>query len=132
MQKTEKALELVFLLHILHDFSRKTFLMLYSNNWPNFVFWLFFTSLDISQICFAIICFPEDDVVKFEIKLSFFTNLFYYMTKKIRKKVSKILRKQKKTETTSCWNYAQLHAGLVQLATQITKKRKYTVWFCHL
>ena len=39
-KKTKRGVELVSLLHFLHHFWRKIFLLLYSNNWPNFIFWL--------------------------------------------------------------------------------------------
>ena len=44
----EKSLGLVSLLHFVHDFSRQALLILYSINWPNFIFRLsLFTSWDI-------------------------------------------------------------------------------------
>ena len=36
----EKGLRIVSPAHFGYDFSRKTFLMLYSINWPNFIVWL--------------------------------------------------------------------------------------------
>ena len=41
-QKTERGLDLVSLLHFLHDFRRKIFLLLCSINWPNFICFLHF------------------------------------------------------------------------------------------
>ena len=38
--KLERCLELVFLSHLLHDFRRKDFLVLYSINWSNPIVWL--------------------------------------------------------------------------------------------
>ena len=36
----EKDLGIVSPLHLLYDFSRRMFLMLYSINWPNLISWL--------------------------------------------------------------------------------------------
>ena len=37
---SEKGLGLVYPPHFVYNFSRKTFLMLHSINWPNFIVWL--------------------------------------------------------------------------------------------
>ena len=37
---TEKGLEIVSPPHLVYDFSRKTFLTLYSISWPGFIAWL--------------------------------------------------------------------------------------------
>ena len=39
-KKTKRSLELVALLHFLHDFWRKIFLLIYSITWPNLIVWL--------------------------------------------------------------------------------------------
>ena len=38
--KIKRDLELVPLLHFLHNFRRKIFILLYSINWPSFIVWL--------------------------------------------------------------------------------------------
>ena len=39
-EKTKIGLELISLPHFWYDFFRKLFVMLYSSNWPVFLFWL--------------------------------------------------------------------------------------------
>ena len=53
----EKGLGIDYPSYFVYNFSRKMFLMLYSTNWPNFIFW------------FAIVSFPGCDVKNFEINL---------------------------------------------------------------
>ena len=63
----EKGLELIAPLLFVYDFSRKTFIMLYSINWSNFIL---FHGIK-SHICIVIICFPGYDVINFVINASF-------------------------------------------------------------
>ena len=78
----EKGLLLVSPTHIVYEFSRKIFLMLYSINWPNFIAW-FPLLLEILKImCIAIVCFPDCDEINFEINVIFLIKPFFYMTEK--------------------------------------------------
>ena len=54
--------------------------MHYSINWPYFIDWLrlLFEMLGNMRI---VICFPFNDIINFEIKLSFLIKPFSYMTK---------------------------------------------------
>ena len=81
----EKGLGLDSLPYVVCDFSRKIFLMLYYTNSPNFIAWLHFLPEILGNTCTIIICFPVDDVINFEINLSFL--IICYMTKKAREKV---------------------------------------------
>ena len=52
----EKNLGIVSLPHFVYDFSRKMFLMLYSNNWPNFIAGLPLLLEIMAYMCIAIVC----------------------------------------------------------------------------
>ena len=82
----EKALEIVYPPHFVHDFSTKMFLMLYSINWPNFNDWLPLLLEILVNMCIAIVCYPGCDVIKFKINLVFLIKPFLYITKKSRQK----------------------------------------------
>ena len=66
----------------MYDFSRKTFLMLYSINWSNFIIWLPLLLEILGNKCIAIVCFPGCDVINFENNLIFLIKPFFYITKK--------------------------------------------------
>ena len=66
----------------MYDFSRKTFLMLYSINWPNFIIWLPLLLEILCNRCIATVCFPGCDVINFENNLIFLIKPFSYITKK--------------------------------------------------
>ena len=68
--------------HLVCDFSRKIFLILYSNTQPKFIVWLLLLLEILGNIYFVIICFPVCNVINFEINLSFLIKLFSYVTKK--------------------------------------------------
>ena len=71
-----------------HDFWRKSFLKLYSINWPSFKFaWLLLVLEMLGNICIVIICFPVCEVMNFEINLSILIKPFSYMTKKSGPKI---------------------------------------------
>ena len=53
--------------HFVYDFSRKMFLMFYSINWPNVIVWLPLLLEILFNVCIAIVCFPDCDVINFEI-----------------------------------------------------------------
>ena len=55
-KKTKKALELVSLPHLLHDFWRQIFLLLYYFIWPNFNVWLPLLREILGNMCIAILC----------------------------------------------------------------------------
>ena len=62
-------------------FMRKTFLRLYSINWPNLLF-------EISDNIFIeTVCVPVSDVINFETYRRFLIKPFYYITKNIRTKI---------------------------------------------
>ena len=82
----EKGLGIVPLPHFMHDFLRKNFLMLNSINWPNFIVWLPFLRETLGNMCVAIVCFPDCDVINFEINLIHLIKPFSYMTKTSRQK----------------------------------------------
>ena len=90
----EIDLGIVFPPHFVYDFSRKICLMLYSINRPNFIVWLFLLLEILGNVCIATVCFPECDVINFEINFTFPINLFFYMIKTCRQK-SKYLESEK-------------------------------------
>ena len=75
-QTIERVLELVSLPHFLHDFWREIFLLLYSINWPNFIFWLLLLREILGNLSIVIICWLVCDVIDFEINLIFLTKPF--------------------------------------------------------
>ena len=85
----EKDLGVAFA-HSLHDFSRKIFLKLSSDeiSLPNFTSW------DIGQYAYSNYCFPSRKRHKFEINFSFLIKTFSYMTKQVRAKL-KYLKNEK-------------------------------------
>ena len=64
--KTKRGLKPVSLPHLLHDFSRKIFVTLYSINWPNFIVWLSLILEILGNMCIVIVCFPGFEVTNFE------------------------------------------------------------------
>ena len=84
---SEKGLGLVSPPHFVHDFSRKMFLMLLSINRPNFIVWLPLLLEILGNMFITIACWPDCDVIKFEIKLITLIKPFWYMTKKSRQKL---------------------------------------------
>ena len=82
----EKSLGKVSPPHFMYDFLRKMFFMLHSVNWPTFIAWLFLLLEILGNMCIAIVCFPDCDVINFEINLIFLIRLFFSLTKKSRQK----------------------------------------------
>ena len=73
----EKGLGIVSPPHVVHDFSRKMFLMLHSINWPNFIIWLSLPFKILGNVCIAIFCFPGCDVISIETNLIFLIKPFF-------------------------------------------------------
>ena len=67
--------------HFLHDFWREIFLTLYFVNWPNFIAWLSLLLKILGIMRIVIICFPDCDVINFELNLSFIIRSFFIETK---------------------------------------------------
>ena len=82
----KKSLGLVSPRDFVHDFSRKTFLILYSVNWSNFIVWLPFL-LEISgNLCIVIVCYSVCDVLNFEINVNFLNKPASCKTKNLERK----------------------------------------------
>ena len=112
-------MQLVFLPRFLHDFSRKIFIMLYSINWTNFIVWLpLHLEIFGNKMRIIIICFPVDDVMNLKTILSFFIDLFFYMTKNI-KKIFKYLKNEKKLYWSK-WNRLFYRAGVARQGEKMT------------
>ena len=82
----DKTLGLVSPPHFMSVLSI-VFLMLYSINWLNLIFWLPLLLEILSNMCIVIIviiCFPDYNAINFIIYFSFFIKPFFYMTKKFR------------------------------------------------
>ena len=77
-----KGLGIVSPPHFLYNFSRKMFLILYSINWPNFIVWLPLIFEILGNICIAIVCFLDCDVINSEINLIFLIKPFFHLTRK--------------------------------------------------
>ena len=72
---SEKGMRIVCPPHLVHDFSRKMFLMLY------FTVWLPFFLEKLGKIYIAIVCFRGCGIPNFRINLIFLINLFFYTIK---------------------------------------------------
>ena len=80
---SEKGLELVSPPNFANDFWIK---ILDSNKWPPFIVWLLLLLEILGNMCIAIVCFPDRDVIDFQIGFIFLIKLFFYMTKELRQK----------------------------------------------
>ena len=80
--------------YFLHDFLSKTFLLLYSVNQSNFIFWMPLLHEILGNIFIGIFCFLVCDVMKFKTNLIFLIKPVFYMTKKSRQKI-KYLQSEK-------------------------------------
>ena len=67
----EKGLRVVTPLYFVYHFSKKTFLILYSFNWPNFGVWLILLLEILDNVCIATVCFPGCDAINFVINFNF-------------------------------------------------------------
>ena len=81
--KIRRALELVFPGHFPHNFWRKTFLLLYSINWPSFIVWLPLLCEILGNMCIAIVCKPGCDIMNFEVNLIFLIKPFFLHDQKV-------------------------------------------------
>ena len=75
-QKTKTGLQLVSLSHFLHYLWRKTFFLLYSINWPIFIFWLSLLRQILGKMCIVIFYLPGCDIINFQINLIFLIKPF--------------------------------------------------------
>ena len=60
--------------------------MLYSIDWSNFIVRFPLLLEILGNMCIAIVCFPDSDIINFEINIISVIK-FLYMTKKSRKKI---------------------------------------------
>ena len=81
--KKWKGLELVSLPHFLHNLWRKIFILLYSINWPNCIVWLPLLCGILDNICIAIVCKPDCDVMNFEFNLIFLNKSLFLHDQKV-------------------------------------------------
>ena len=56
-------------------------------NWPNFIIWLLLLLETLGNMCIITACFPDCDVISFEIIFIFLIRPFFYTAKKSRQKV---------------------------------------------
>ena len=57
--------------------------MLYFINWPNFIVWLPFIIEILDNMCIAIVCKPDCDVMNFEVNLIFLVEPFFLHDQKV-------------------------------------------------
>ena len=69
-----------------YDFSRKTFLILYSINWPNFIVWLSLHLEILGNMCIKTVYFPGCDVIDFDFNVILLIKLLFCMSEKSRQK----------------------------------------------
>ena len=60
--------------------------MLYFINWPNFIVWLPFIIEILDNMCIAIVCKPDCDVMNFEVNLIFLVEPFFLHDQKVATK----------------------------------------------
>ena len=86
-KKKKGGLELFSLSHFLHDFWRKTFILLCFINCPNFIAWLPFLCEILGNTCIAIVYEPGPDVINFEINLIFLIKPIFLNDQKVKTKI---------------------------------------------
>ena len=86
-KKQKGGLELFSLSHFLHDFWRKTFILLCFINCPNFIAWLPFLCEILGNTCIAIVYEPGPDVINFEINLIFLIKPIFLNDQKVKTKI---------------------------------------------
>ena len=74
--ETKRGLELVSLLHFLHDFWRKIYLLLNCINWANIIVWLLLLRGILTNMCIVIVWSPGCNVINLEINLTFLIKLW--------------------------------------------------------
>ena len=80
-------MELVSLAHFRHDFWRKIFLLLSSITWLNLIAWLLLLREMFGRICIINVCWPDCDVINFEITLIFLIKPFFLHDQNTNKKI---------------------------------------------
>ena len=90
---SEKCLSLVLPPHFVHCFSLKMFFMFYSLNWLSFISWLPLFLTIFYSTCIATACLPGCGVINFEINLICLIKPFCQKTKKSRKKLKYLEKK---------------------------------------
>ena len=90
----KKILEIDSPPHFVHELSRKMFLMLYSNYWPNFIAWLLLLIEISGSMCIVIIFYLFCDAINFEIYLHFLIKPGSYMIRNSEQKL-KYLKNEK-------------------------------------
>ena len=90
----EKGLRIVSPPLFVYDFSRKMFLVLCFINWSNFIAWLPLLLEILINMCIAIVCQPDCNVVNLETLLTFLIKPSFYMTKMSRQ-IIKYLENEK-------------------------------------
>ena len=73
----DKGLGIVSPTHFVNDFSTKMFLTLFSINCPNFIAWLPLLLEILGNMSIAIVCYPDCDVMDFEISLIILIEPFF-------------------------------------------------------
>ena len=97
--KAKGGLELDSLAHLLHDFWRKRFLLLYCMTWPNIIVWLPLLREILGNMCIVIVCWPGCDAINVEINLIFLIKLFSAWPKRQGKNLNIL-----KTKELLRWN----------------------------
>ena len=90
----EKGVGIVSTPHLVCDFSRKMFHLLYSINRPSFIVWLPLLLEILVNMLIEIVCFPGCDAINIKINPIFLIKLFFYLTENPRQKF-KFLQNEK-------------------------------------
>ena len=115
---SKKGLQIVSPSHLLYDYSRKIFLMLYSINRPNFIVWFPLLPKISPYMSIVTVCFPVCDIKI--LKLPFLIMLFSYITKSQNKYLN-----ISRTKTTLRWNRKYFHHFLRVFSYQLLVTKQY-------
>ena len=83
--------------HFMYDLSEKLFLMLYFINWLNAIVWLSLVLEILCNMYIKIVCFPDCDVMNFDINLVFLIQPSFDVTRNSSQKF-KYFGKEKSSE----------------------------------
>ena len=101
----KESLWLVSSPHFVHDFSGKISLMLNYINFSTFIILLPLLLEISSNMCITIVCYPNCDVIDFEICLTLFIKPFFHITKNSAQKFKYVKNKKGfQTETKNIFN----------------------------
>ena len=83
LKKTSRGPELVSLLHFLRNIWKNIFFLLYTINWRSFIVCFFLLREILGRMCIVLVCWPDCDVMKFEVNIIFLVKPFFQQSQKV-------------------------------------------------